>query len=175
MSLIQGGRSTTELLIDHPAVRAVSFVGSTPVAHSVYARVAAAGKRGQAQGGAKNALVLLPDVPIEAVAAIAAESAFGNAGQRCLAGASMIAVGSAADPFAEAISELARSWTIGSGLVEGVELGPVHHRSERGADRGPDRPRWQRGRQGPRRRRGTSVPGYEKGFYVGATVLDRVE
>jgi len=175
VNLVHGGRATSELLIDHPGVRAVSFVGSTPAAHAVYGRAAAAGKRAQAQGGAKNALVVLPDAPIEVVAAIAAESAFGNAGQRCLAGASIIAVGSAADPFTEAISELARSRTIGSGLVDGVELGPVitaasAQRIGDLIDRG--------GTDGAHvlvDGRAVSVPGYEKGFFVGATVLDCVE
>jgi malonate-semialdehyde dehydrogenase (acetylating) / methylmalonate-semialdehyde dehydrogenase len=175
VNLVQGDRSTSELLIDHPQIRAVSFVGSTPAAHAVYARAAAAGKRVQAQGGAKNALVILPDAPVEAVASIAAESAFGNAGQRCLAGASMIAVGSAGDPFAAAISELARTRTVGSGLVDGVELGPVItaasvQRIEALIDRG--------GSDGASvlvDGRGVSVPGYEKGFFLGASVLDRVE
>jgi malonate-semialdehyde dehydrogenase (acetylating)/methylmalonate-semialdehyde dehydrogenase len=166
--------ATSEILIDHPDVRAVSFVGSTPAARSVYARAAAAGKRVQAQGGAKNSLVILPDASIDAVATIAAESAFGNAGQRCLAGGSMIAVGSAGDPFAEAISRLARSRTLGNGMVDGVELGPVItadsvQRVENLIDQG--------GSDGADvlvDGRGVSVQGHEKGFFVGATVLDHV-
>jgi malonate-semialdehyde dehydrogenase (acetylating)/methylmalonate-semialdehyde dehydrogenase len=174
VSLVHGGVATSEILIDHPDVRAVSFVGSTPAARSVYARAAAAGKRVQAQGGAKNSLVILPDASIDAVATIAAESAFGNAGQRCLAGGSMIAVGSAGDPFAEAISRLARSRTLGNGMVDGVELGPVItadsvQRVENLIDQG--------GSDGADvlvDGRGVSVQGHEKGFFVGATVLDHV-
>ena len=137
VGLVQGGAETAGLLIDHPDVRAISFVGSTPAARAVYARAAAAGKRAQAQGGAKNALVILPDAPVDAVAAIAAESAFGNAGQRCLAGGSAITVGSAGDAFAEAVADLAMIRTLGSGLAAGVELGPVITEASVEANRDP--------------------------------------
>lgn len=174
VSLVHGGAETAKLLIDHPEVRAISFVGSTPAARAVYARAAAAGKRAQAQGGAKNALVILPDAPMDAVAAIAAESAFGNAGQRCLAGGSAITVGSAGDAFAEAVADLAMSRTLGSGLADGIELGPVitaasvdriENLVARGVDEG--------GRVLVDGRR-ASVPGHEGGFFVGATVVDAV-
>jgi malonate-semialdehyde dehydrogenase (acetylating) / methylmalonate-semialdehyde dehydrogenase len=174
VTLLQGGLSTSEALIDHPDVRAISFVGSTPAARSVYARAATNGKRVQAQGGAKNSLVILPDAPIDAVASIAAESAFGNAGQRCLAGGSMITVGSSGDAFSAAISDLARARNLGSGLVSGVELGPVitaasAQRVEELVDDGI--------REGAKvlvDGRGASVPDYEKGFFMGATVLDHI-
>jgi malonate-semialdehyde dehydrogenase (acetylating)/methylmalonate-semialdehyde dehydrogenase len=125
VNLVHGDAATAELLIDHPNVRAVSFVGSTPAARAVYARAARGGKRAQAQGGAKNSLVVLPDAPIATVAPIVAESAFGNAGQRCLAGGSAIAVGTAADPFVAAVAEHAASRTVGNGFDDGVDLGPL--------------------------------------------------
>jgi malonate-semialdehyde dehydrogenase (acetylating)/methylmalonate-semialdehyde dehydrogenase len=174
VNLVHGDASTAELLIDHPTVRAVSFVGSTPAARAVYARAAAGGKRAQAQGGAKNSLVVLPDAPIDTVAPIAAESAFGNAGQRCLAGGSAIVVGSAADPFVEAVADQATSRTVGNGLADGVELGPLITDASRtrvqelvgaGVDEGArivvD------GRQVP-----ADCP--DDGFFMGATVVDQV-
>jgi malonate-semialdehyde dehydrogenase (acetylating) / methylmalonate-semialdehyde dehydrogenase len=174
VNLVQGGAGTAEVLIDHPSVSAVSFVGSTAGARAVYARAAASGKRVQAQGGAKNSLVILPDAPIDAVAAVAAESAFGNAGQRCLAGGAAITVGGASDPFAEAVSELARNRHLGSGLVDGIELGPVIT----GASRARIKEAITVGaRQGGRLLadgRDATVPGNEQGFFVGATVIDDV-
>lgn len=174
VSLVHGGAETAELLIDHTDVRAISFVGSTPAARAVYARAAAAGKRAQAQGGAKNALVILPDAPMDVVAAIAAESAFGNAGQRCLAGGSAITVGSAGDAFAGAVAGLAMTRTLGSGLADGVELGPVItaasvNRIEDLVARGVD----EGGRVLVDGRRAL-VAGHEGGFFVGATVVDAV-
>jgi malonate-semialdehyde dehydrogenase (acetylating)/methylmalonate-semialdehyde dehydrogenase len=174
VNLVHGGADTATQLIDHPDVRAISFVGSTPAARAVYARAGAAGKRAQAQGGAKNALVILPDAPIDTVAAIAAESAFGNAGQRCLAGGTAIAVGDVGDAFVEAVAARAAERVLGSGLVEGVGLGPVitdasRSRVEGLIDLGVD--------EGARivlDGRKASVAGYDDGFYVGATVLDGV-
>jgi malonate-semialdehyde dehydrogenase (acetylating)/methylmalonate-semialdehyde dehydrogenase len=174
VNLVHGDARTAEMLIDHPDIRAVSFVGSTPAARAVFTRAATGGKRAQAQGGAKNSLVVLADADIGAVAAVAAESAFGNAGQRCLAGGSAIVVGSIGDEFVDAVAGLASSRKLGSGFDDGVELGPVITKASRtrveqlvglGAD------------QGARivvDGRKASVDGHEAGFFVGATVLDEV-
>lgn len=174
VSLVHGGQEAAEALIDHPDVRAISFVGSTAAARAVYARAAAVGKRAQAHGGAKNALVIMPDAPIDLVASVAAESAFGNAGQRCLAGGTAIAVGDAGNRFADAVADLAASRTLGSGLVEGVELGPVinagsRHRIEKLIGSAAEE-----GAAIVVDGRNASVQGHEEGFFVGATVLDRV-
>lgn len=125
VNLIHGGLATAEMLIEHPKVRAISFVGSTPAARSVYAAGSTAGKRVQAQGGAKNSLVIMPDSPMEKVATVVAESTFGNAGQRCLAGGSAIVVGGAPDEFVEVVTDLALARTLGDGLDESAALGPV--------------------------------------------------
>jgi malonate-semialdehyde dehydrogenase (acetylating)/methylmalonate-semialdehyde dehydrogenase len=114
-----------DALLDHPVIRAVSFVGSTPVAKYVYQRATANGKRAQCQGGAKNALVVMPDADIEAATQVAAESAFGCAGQRCLAASVAIPVGDAARPFAKSITEAAATRRVGYGLEDGVQMGPV--------------------------------------------------
>src|SRR5690606_28556898 len=85
ISLVNGGRETVEALCDHPGVRAISLVGSTAVARSVYARATAAGKRAQCQGGAKNPAIILPDANMDMAVRTLGDSAFGCAGQRCLA------------------------------------------------------------------------------------------
>ena len=85
IQLVNGGRDTVNAILDHPAIRAVSFVGSTATARYIYSRAAANGKRAQCQGGAKNPVVVMPDADMEMTTRILADSAFGCAGQRCLA------------------------------------------------------------------------------------------
>jgi malonate-semialdehyde dehydrogenase (acetylating)/methylmalonate-semialdehyde dehydrogenase len=174
VNLVHGDAATAELLIDHPKVRAVSFVGSTPAARAVYARAAAGGKRAQAQGGAKNALVVLPDAPSDTVAPIAAESAFGNAGQRCLAGGSAIVVGSAADPFVAAVADRATSRTIGNGLADGVELGPLITDASRTRVQGLVDAGVREGARIVVDGRQVPADCPEDGFFMGATVVDHV-
>ncbi|MCO5199751.1 MAG: aldehyde dehydrogenase family protein, partial [Anaerolineae bacterium] len=99
VNLVNGGAETVNAVLDHPIISAVTFVGSTPVARHVYARAAASGKRVQAQGGAKNPLILLPDADVELTTQIVIDSAFGNAGQRCLAASLAVAVGGAEEIF----------------------------------------------------------------------------
>jgi malonate-semialdehyde dehydrogenase (acetylating) / methylmalonate-semialdehyde dehydrogenase len=125
VSLVHGGQETVEALVDHPGVRAISLVGSTAVARAVYARATALGKRAQCQGGAKNPAVILPDADMELAVRTLGDSAFGCAGQRCLATSVAIPVGKAREPFLEAMSSLARERKVGYGLDEGTEMGPV--------------------------------------------------
>jgi malonate-semialdehyde dehydrogenase (acetylating) / methylmalonate-semialdehyde dehydrogenase len=114
-----------DALLDHPLVRAASFVGSTPVAKYVYARATANGKRAQCQGGAKNPAIVMPDADLDMSTRILADSAFGCAGQRCLATAVAITVGDAKAPFAERIVADAHTRRVGFGLDDGVQMGPV--------------------------------------------------
>ncbi len=125
VNIINGGKAAVDALIDHPQVRALSFVGSTPVARYIYSRGSAEGKRVQCQGGAKNHVVVLPDADFEMTTNIVSDSAFGCAGQRCLAVSVAITVGEARDHFREAIIEQARGLKVGYGLDEGVQMGPV--------------------------------------------------
>jgi malonate-semialdehyde dehydrogenase (acetylating)/methylmalonate-semialdehyde dehydrogenase len=125
VSLVNGGKAAVDALLDHPLVRAVSFVGSTPIAKYVYARATANGKRAQCQGGAKNPAIVLPDADLDMATRILADSAFGCAGQRCLANSVAITVGEAKHPFTERIVEDARTRRVGFGLDEGVQMGPV--------------------------------------------------
>jgi malonate-semialdehyde dehydrogenase (acetylating) / methylmalonate-semialdehyde dehydrogenase len=112
-------------LLDHPQVRAISFVGSSPVAKYVYMRAAAAGKRVQCQGGAKNHVVIMPDADLGMTAQIVSDSAFGCAGQRCLAVSVAVAVGDASREFTGAIMNQAAALKVGNGLEPGVQMGPV--------------------------------------------------
>jgi malonate-semialdehyde dehydrogenase (acetylating)/methylmalonate-semialdehyde dehydrogenase len=125
LQLVNGGKETVDALLDHPLVRAISFVGSTPVAKYIYSRAAANGKRAQCQGGAKNPVVIMPDADMDMTTRIMADSAFGCAGQRCLAASVAITVGEAQEPFMEGIAEAAVSRKVGYGLDEGTQMGPV--------------------------------------------------
>ncbi|HTB96038.1 MAG TPA: CoA-acylating methylmalonate-semialdehyde dehydrogenase [Terracidiphilus sp.] len=125
VNLVHGGKPAVDALLDHPQVRAISFVGSTPVAKYVYSRGSASGKRVQCQGGAKNHVVVLPDADQETTTKIIADSAFGCAGQRCLAVSVTVTIGEAKDWFREAISSAASSLKIGNGLDPAVQMGPV--------------------------------------------------
>jgi malonate-semialdehyde dehydrogenase (acetylating) / methylmalonate-semialdehyde dehydrogenase len=130
-NLVNGGREAVDAILDHPAIRAVSFVGSSAAARHVYTRAAAAGKRAQCQGGAKNPVVVLPDADFQSATDIVADSAFGCAGQRCLAASFAITVGDAATPFRQALRHKAETRITGNGLDPQVQMGPVITRESR--------------------------------------------
>ena len=125
VSLVNGGKDVVNALIDHPKVRAISFVGSTPVAKHVYARAGANGKRAQCQGGAKNPVIVLSDADMSMATQIISDSAFGCAGQRCLAVSVAVTIGEAQKTFRDAIADAAAKLRVGNGLDEGVQMGPV--------------------------------------------------
>lgn len=125
LNLVLGGVEASTRLITHPDVKAVSFVGSTPVAKQVYATATAAGKRAQCMGGAKNCMLIMPDANRDAAVDGVLGSAFGNAGQRCLAGSVVIPVGEAADWFVPAIVEAARGIKTAAGDEPGCGMGPL--------------------------------------------------
>jgi malonate-semialdehyde dehydrogenase (acetylating)/methylmalonate-semialdehyde dehydrogenase len=125
VNLVNGGSETVEAILEHPAIQAITFVGSTPVARLVYSRAAAAGKRVQAQGGAKNPLIILPDADVAMTTSIVIDSAFGNAGQRCLAASLAITVGEADEIFRPVLADAAASRAVGYGLEPGIQMGPV--------------------------------------------------
>jgi malonate-semialdehyde dehydrogenase (acetylating)/methylmalonate-semialdehyde dehydrogenase len=125
VNLVNGGKPAVDALLDHALVRAVSFVGSTPVAKYVYTRGSASGKRVQCQGGAKNHVVVLPDADPETTTRIIADSAFGCAGQRCLAVSVTITVGEAQDWFRDSIASTAAALKVGNGLDSATQMGPV--------------------------------------------------
>ncbi len=174
VNLVHGAKDSVDALLNHPAVRAVSFVGSSPVARYIFSRAAAAGKRAQCQGGAKNPVIVLPDADLEMTTQIVADSAFGCAGQRCLAASLAITVGEARQPFRESLAEAARVRVVGYGLDDGVQMGPVitpqsKERVEDLIGRGMGE-----GGRALVDGRNTRISGYEQGNFVRPTVLDGV-
>jgi malonate-semialdehyde dehydrogenase (acetylating)/methylmalonate-semialdehyde dehydrogenase len=172
VNLVNGGREAVDAILDHPTIRSVSFVGSSAVARHVYSRGAAAGKRVQCQGGAKNPVIVMPDADLASASEIIADSAFGCAGQRCLASSFAVAVGDASHAFTEAIGERASSRVTGYGLDEGVQMGPVissesRNRIEQLIDKAI--------RDGARPvvdGRRPDIPKYRAGHFVRPTVLE---
>src|SRR5215216_1085784 len=125
VNLVNGGREVVEGILDHPGIDAVSFVGSAPVARIVYERAAKAGKRVQALGGAKNHMVVMPDAVIEKTVQGVIGSAFGAAGQRCMAGSVVVMVGEAHDALMPPLREATAALRVGDGLREETDVGPV--------------------------------------------------
>lgn len=124
-NLVHGAKAAVDALLDHPSVKGISFVGSTPVAKYVYARASASGKRAQCGGGAKNYLVAMPDAPLEATIEAMMDSIYGSAGQRCLAGSVVMPVGEIYQPLRERLAARARAVKLGNGLDESAQMGPV--------------------------------------------------
>lgn len=174
VNLVNGAKMVVDALLEHPQIRAISFVGSTSVARYVYSRAAANGKRAQCQGGAKNPVIVLPDADIAMTTRILADSAFGCAGQRCLAASVAVTVGEASRTLTEAIAEAAESRVVGYGLEEGVQMGPVisaqsKARIESLIQQGEDE-----GAKVLVDGRNSSIPRYEQGNFVRPTVLQGV-
>jgi len=172
VNLVNGARPAVDALLDHPAVKAISLVGSTPVARHVYARAAANGKRVQCQGGAKNHVVVMADADPATTTQIIADSAFGCAGQRCLAVSVGVTVGEAREWFPRSITERAGSLRVGCGLEEGVEMGPVITPASKARIEGLIAQGVAEGAAARLDGRGIRVPGYERGNFVGPTILE---
>ena len=175
VNLVHGGKTAVDALLDHPDVRAISFVGSSPVAKYVYARAAANGKRAQCQGGAKNPIVILPDADMDMTTRIAADSAFGCAGQRCLASSVVITVAEASDVFTRQIADAASSRKVGYGLEAGVEMGPVISAESRQRIEGLIAQGVAAGAKPLVDGRAARVSGYENGNFIRPTVLADVD
>ena len=174
VNLVNGGSEVVDALIDHPDVKAISFVGSTSVARHVYERSARNGKRAQCQGGAKNHVVILPDADMPTTTQIISDGAFGCSGQRCLAVSMAVTVGDAKEAFTQAISDMAASIKVGYGLDEDVQMGPVvsresKNRIERLIEQGA-----LEGAEILLDGRRIEISGYEQGYFVMPTILDEV-
>jgi malonate-semialdehyde dehydrogenase (acetylating)/methylmalonate-semialdehyde dehydrogenase len=174
VNFINGGADTVNAILDHPTIRAISFVGSTAVARHVYSRAAANGKRVQAQGGAKNPLLIMPDADLESTTQIVTDSVFGNAGQRCLAASLVITVGEARQIFTPALQEAAANRVVGHGLDEGVEMGPVISPQSRERISGLIAKGEAEGAKIILDGRDTTVPGYKEGYFLRPTILEGV-
>jgi malonate-semialdehyde dehydrogenase (acetylating) / methylmalonate-semialdehyde dehydrogenase len=175
VSLVNGNKEAVDALLDHPLLRAVSFVGSTPVAKYIYARATANGKRAQCQGGAKNPVVIMPDADMDTTTRIMADSAFGCAGQRCLAASVAITVGDARRTFTEQIADAAASRVVGYGMEEASQMGPVIDANSRARIAGLVSAGEKSGAaQVLVDGRGKAVSGCEEGYWMFPTVLDNV-
>lgn len=174
INLVNGGRDVVNAILDHPTIRAVSFVGSSAVAKHVYSRATAAGKRAQCQGGAKNPVVVLPDADLSTASDVIADSAFGCAGQRCLATSLAITVGEARKPFREAIQEKARTRVTGYGLEDGVQMGPVITAESRSRIEGLIDRAIGQGARTLVDGRNPEIPQYRRGHFVRPTVIDEL-
>jgi malonate-semialdehyde dehydrogenase (acetylating)/methylmalonate-semialdehyde dehydrogenase len=171
VNLVNGAREIVEGILQHPGIDAVSFVGSAPVAQIVYEGAARTGKRVQALGGAKNHIVVMPDAVIDKTVEGIIGSAFGAAGQRCMAGSVVVTVGDAHERLMPALGEATRALRVGDGIEDGVDVGPVISCASR--DRIND---WiKRGVAGGASLAvdGRSPSGVDAdGAYVGPTILD---
>ncbi|MFN8374442.1 MAG: CoA-acylating methylmalonate-semialdehyde dehydrogenase [Anaerolineae bacterium] len=174
IQLVNGGKDTVDALLDHPLVKAVSFVGSTPVAKYIYSRATANGKRAQCQGGAKNPVVVLPDADMDMATRIIADSAFGCAGQRCLAASVAITVGTARNVFTEQIADAATNRVVGYGLDDATEMGPVITADSKSRIEGIIGSAQQGGVNVLVDGRQKRVKGYDDGHWVFPTILDEV-
>src|SRR5437763_3387503 len=174
VNLVNGGKAVVDALLDHPKVRAISFVGSTPVAKYVYARAGANGKRAQCQGGAKNHVIVLPDADMNMATQIISDSAFGCAGQRCLAVSVAVTVGEAQKSFRDSIAEAASKLRVGNGLDEGVQMGPVITKQSKSRVESLINAGEKQGAKVLLDGRNARIPKHEAGNFVKPTVLDGV-
>jgi len=175
-NIVHGGRPAVDALLTHPKVRAVSFVGSSPIAKYIYETGTRNGKRVQANGGAKNYIVVMPDADVPKTVEALSTAAFGCAGERCMAGSTAIAVGAAAERLLPSLVEAARAIKVGPTDREAQpDMGPVITAQHRDrvlslVDAGE-----KDGAKVLCDGRGVKIPSAPKGFYVGATVVDKVE
>ncbi len=175
LSLLHGGAQTGEALLEHPDVEGISFVGSTPVAKSVYQKGTAAGKRVQAQGGAKNFIVVMPDAEMDPSLDNILESAYGCAGQRCLAGSVVVAVGDAYEATRDGLVARATEMVVGDGFADETAMGPVISGKSRARiidyiDRGVSE-----GAELLVDGRGRAVAGRDGGHFLGPTLFGGVD
>src|SRR5512136_3049142 len=174
INLVNGGKQAVDAILDHPDIRGITFVGSSSIARYVYSRAAANGKRVQAQGGAKNPVLILPDADMEMATKIVADSAFGCAGQRCLAVSWAVTVAEARNEFTEMICDAAQSRVVGYGLDAGVQMGPLISTASQKRVEGLIGLGATEGATVCVDGRGTRVKGYENGAFVRPTILANV-
>jgi malonate-semialdehyde dehydrogenase (acetylating)/methylmalonate-semialdehyde dehydrogenase len=174
-NVVQGDKVAVDALLDHPTVRAVSFVGSTPIAQYIYARGTATGKRVQALGGAKNHMIVMPDADVDKAADALMGAGYGSAGERCMAISVAVAVGDAtADALVAKLAPMVRALRIGDGMTAQVDMGPVITAQHKDKITGYIDDGVQAGAELVVDGRGHRVAGCEQGFFLGGSLFDRV-
>jgi malonate-semialdehyde dehydrogenase (acetylating)/methylmalonate-semialdehyde dehydrogenase len=175
VNMVNGAKESVDAILEHPIIRAVTFVGSTGTAKYLYNKASATGKRVQAQGGAKNPVIVLPDADMDMASRIIADSAFGCAGQRCLAVSLVVTVADARNVFTEMICDAASSRVVGYGLDAGVQMGSVINMAAKQRIESLIGVGAKEGASIPVDGRGTVVKGYEGGSFVRPTILSDVQ
>jgi len=174
VNMVHGSRETVEHLISHPQIKGVTFVGSTSVGRQVYKLAGEYGKRAIVQAGAKNSILVMPDANLPEAVESCSSSFFGNAGQRCLAGANLMVTGNLHEDFSRKFTKRAEAIRLGYGLDESVEMGPLvskkaKERTVQYLEKGESE-----GAKVVLDGRRSRVAGYESGYFLGATVFDKV-
>ncbi|MBI5836721.1 MAG: CoA-acylating methylmalonate-semialdehyde dehydrogenase [Candidatus Eisenbacteria bacterium] len=174
VNLVNGAREVVDALLDHPGVCGYSFVGSTPVAHHIYMRAAEKGKRAQALGGAKNFVLVMPDADLGKACEVSIDSAFGCAGERCLANSAVIAVGDCYPTVREGLLARARAIKVGDGMEPGVTMGPVISAQHRDKILGYIETGLKEGAKLILDGRGFRHPKHPDGYWLGPCIFDEV-
>ncbi|OGI47493.1 MAG: methylmalonate-semialdehyde dehydrogenase (acylating), partial [Candidatus Muproteobacteria bacterium RBG_16_65_34] len=173
-NVVPGDKEAVDALITHPDVNAVSSVGSTPVARHIYETAARHGKRVQALGGAKNHAVVMPDADLHFTADALVGAGYGSAGERCMAISTVVAVAEAGDALVAQLKERAAKLKVGAGDRDGMDMGPLITAAHRDKVKGYIDTGVAEGAELVLDGRGLKVPGYERGFFLGPTLFDRV-
>jgi len=174
-NVVNGAKDAVDALLDHPDIAAISFVGSTPIADYVYRRGSASGKRVQALGGAKNHMIVLPDADLDQAADALMGAGFGSAGERCMAISVAVPVGAeTADRLVARLAPRVRALKIGPSTDEEAEMGPLISKAHRDRVAGLIGRAAEEGAEIVVDGRGLSLQGYEGGFWLGGSLLDRV-
>ncbi len=173
-NVVQGDKVAVDALLSHPDVKALSFVGSTPIAQYIYETGAHHGKRVQALGGAKNHMVVMPDADIDQAVDALIGAGYGSAGERCMAISVAVLVGDVADKVVPRLAERARALKIKNGMELDAEMGPIVTREARDRIEGYIKLGVEEGAQLVVDGRGFKVPGHDNGFFTGGTLFDHV-
>ena len=173
-SVVQGGKAAVDALLEHPDVKAVSFVGSTPIAQYIYETGAHHGKRVQALGGAKNHLVVMPDADLDQAVDALIGAAYGSAGERCMAISVAVLVGDVADRIVPKLAERAKALKVKNGMEADAEMGPIVTRQALERIEGFIATGVEEGATLVVDGRNYKVDGHENGFFTGGTLFDHV-
>lgn len=173
VNMVHGDKHTVDAILEHPLIKSVSFVGSTPVARYIYSKGTAYGKRVQAQGGAKNPVVVLPDADIDITSQIITDSVFGCAGQRCLAASVVITVDEN-QKIRDSLYEAARSRKTGYGIEEGIDMGPVISRESKDRVQNLIQKGVHEGASLLLDGRNPTIKNFEKGNFIQPTILENI-